>query len=303
MKPFVEMIGEHPIYGHLMKVKGVYEVQLVHLESAHWYLVVRTKDSTMPYISLEIRTTDLSDLVQFTREIDSLETGVSSDVGVYEGTLLSLCELADRVVKEMDSYDLLTCNCQTFCNLLLKKIGKREFPTSTNLLDGEIDLLCETIRGYFPAEEKNSVPMVSCKTKPDKTNKKQSSSLPVSSTGAEGSQTAVKKLDPELPENIPSLSISDLKWLNKILLPIEHSWKEIGTSLMVDAQTLATIENDYPSAKQCLCEMLREYLQQRANPPTWQALVSAVAEVSHPVAKSIVEVARSICEQERRLSS
>ena len=143
MKPFVEMIGEHPFYGHMMKVKSVYEIKLAHLESAHWYLLVRIKDpdSTAPCVSLEVRTTDFSDLVQFTREFDSVKPGISSDVGVYEGTLLSLCELADRVVKEMDSYDLLTSNCQTFCNKLLKMMGKREFPASTSILDGGIDLL------------------------------------------------------------------------------------------------------------------------------------------------------------------
>ena len=302
-KPFVEMIQEHPLYGHLMKVKSVYEVKLVHLESPHWYLLVKTKDSTMPYISLEIRTTDLSDLVQFTREIDSLNAGVSSDVGIYEGTLLSLCELADRVVKEMGSYDLLTCNCQTFCNKLLKMMGKRGFSASTELLDGQIDLLCEEIRGYFSTEAKNYVPMVSYKTKRDNINQKRSSCLAVSATGAKASQTAVKKRDPGLPENVPSLSISDLTWLHKTLIPIECSWKEIGYGLQVDAQALKTIENDYQSAKQCLCEMLREYLQQRTNPPTWKKLVSAVAEENYVIAKSIVEVAKSISEQKRRLCS
>lgn len=296
MKPFVEMIGEHPFYGHLMKVKGAYEVKLVHLESAHWYLLVRTKDpdSTAPFVSLEVRTTDLSDLVQFTREIDSVKPGVSSDVGAYEGTLLSLCELADRVVKEMDSYDLLTSNCQTFCNKVLKMMGKREFPASTNILDGEIDLLCAEIRGFFPTKVKNSLPMVSRKTKLDNTDQKRSSCLAMSSIGAKESQIAMKKRDPQLPENIPSLSISDLTWLNKALLPVACSWKEIGYNLMVDAETLANIESEYQSAKQCLCEMLREYLQQRTNPPTWRVLVSAVAEESYPVAKSIVEGAKSI---------
>ena len=298
-KPFVEMIREHPLYGRLMKVKCVYEIKLVHLESPHWYLLVRTKDSMLSYISLEIRTTDMSDLVQFTREIDSPSPGVLSDVGIYEGTLLYLCELADRVVKEMGSYDLLTCNCQTFCNQLLKKMGKSEYPTSTKLLDGEIDLLCEEIREYFPTGAKNSLPMVSCKTKLNSTNQKCSNFFAASTTGANPSQTAVTKRDPGLPENVPSLSVSDLTWLHKTLIPIEHSWKDIGYALHVDAQTLTTIENEYQSAKQCLCEMLRQYLQQRTNPPSWNVLVGAVEEENSLIAKSIVEEAKRIYQQKR----
>ena len=298
-RPFVEMIGEHPIYGHMMKVKGVYEVKLVHLESAHWYLLVRTKDSTMPYVSLEVRTTDLKDLVQFTREIDSQEAGISSDMGIYEGTLLSLCELADRVVKEMDSYHPLTSNCQTFCNKLLKMTGKYEVPTSTSILDRVIDLLGEAISGSPPTKVKNSLPIVSRKTKLDNANQKQSNCVAMSSGGAKESHTATKKRDPELPENIPSLSISDLTWLNKTLLPIACSWKSIGSNLHIDARILTRIENEYRGhgAKQCLCEILREYLQQRINPPTWIVLVSAVAEESYHVAKSIVEGAKSIRKQ------
>ena len=119
-----------------MKVKTVYEVKLVHREGLHWYLLVKTRDSTLPYFSLEIRTTNLSDLVRFTCNIDTLSADVSLDVGIYEGTLLSLCQLVDRVVKQMENYDLLTSNCQTFCNELLKKMEKDEFPTSmASLMD------------------------------------------------------------------------------------------------------------------------------------------------------------------------
>ena len=147
-RPFVEMIQEHHHYGPWINVKTTYEVKLVHRESPHWYLLVKTKDSTLPYISLEIRTTNLSDVVPFTCEVDSLNADTTSDIGEYQGSLLSLCELADRVVRDMDSYDLLTSNCQTFCNRLLKRIGKPEFPTSTELLDQEFDLLGEALIGH-----------------------------------------------------------------------------------------------------------------------------------------------------------
>ena len=50
----------------------------------------------------------------------------------------------------MDSYDLLTSNCQTFCNKLLKVMRKSEFPTSTEILDREIDILGEALVGNPP---------------------------------------------------------------------------------------------------------------------------------------------------------
>ena len=146
------MTQEHHQYGFLINVKTTYEVKLVHRQSANWYFLVRTKDSTLPYISIEIRTTDLRNLVPFTCEVDSLNADTSSDIGEYKGSLLSLCEMADRVVQDMGSYDLLTSNCQTFCNELLKRMGKSEFPTSTKLLDREFDLLGEALMGHSSNE-------------------------------------------------------------------------------------------------------------------------------------------------------
>ena len=106
-RPFVEMIRDHPYYGKLIEMKTTFEIHLVHRESHHWYLLAKTKDSTLPYISLEIRTTNLRDLVPFTCNVDSPKCDVSSNVGYYAGSLISLCELADTVVTEMGSYELI----------------------------------------------------------------------------------------------------------------------------------------------------------------------------------------------------
>ena len=46
-------------------------------------------------------------------------------MGTYRGSLFDLCELADGVVEEMGTYDLVESNCQHFCNNLLKKLYKR----------------------------------------------------------------------------------------------------------------------------------------------------------------------------------
>ena len=158
-KKFVEMIKNHQQYRGLIRVKTTYEVKLVHREGRHWYLLVKPKDSELPYVSLEVRTTDLYDLVQYTCDIDFPKMDVYSDVGFYEGTLLNLCELAVSVVKEMDSYELLSANCQTFCNSLLKKMGKPEFSTSTELIDREIELIGEALVGHSSNGVTNCIPM------------------------------------------------------------------------------------------------------------------------------------------------
>ena len=133
----------------------------------------------------------------------------------------------------MSSYDLLACNCQTFCNQLLKKMGKSEFPASTEVLDRGLDLLFEEIREYFPPEMKNNFPMLSCKPKLNSTEQKQSSCHAVSTAGTNASQPATKNKDLKISENIPSLSVSDLTWLNKALIPTECSWKRLGILYLV----------------------------------------------------------------------
>ena len=297
-RSFVEMTQEHHQYGLLINVRTTYEVKLVHRESAHWYFLVRTKDSTLPYISIEIRTTDLSDLVPFTCEIHSLNADTSSDIGEYEGSLLSLCELADRVVRDMGSYDLLTSNCQTFCNELLKRMGKPEFPTSTDLLDREFDLLGEALMGHSsneaesgtavdaPPEASPSVPIPITQ---------RSASVSESPSGATAAESLTRELDIAFPGGVPSPSIDDLSSLKTILVPIRHNWKEIGDKLFINPQTLEKIKKSHSQrAERCLNEMLRAYLQRTNPPPLWKDLVIVVMEYNVHVARSIVKRAKRI---------
>ena len=271
-RPFLEMIRDHSLYGSWIKAQATYEVKLVHRNSIlHWYLLLRTKgSSTLPYISIEITTSDLSDLIPVTRNFESYNANQVSDLGIYEGTLYHLCQLADRVVEEMGSYDLLSRNCQTFCNKLLKNISKNEFPTSleSELIDREFDLLSRVF-------QRERVPTTVVQMRET----------------AMGESVEVSEF--VLSDEVLPLTIGDLKTVHKILVPVQHSWMEIGDRLAV--QNLDRIKQTYRGiANQCLREMLREYLQ-RSNPvPSWVELAEAVREYSRSVAGSVIKEAKRI---------
>lgn len=55
-------------------------------------------------------------------------------VGTYDNdkTLLDICNLADAVVEEMRTYNIVGSNCQDFCNKLLTRLGFGTFPTMVN---------------------------------------------------------------------------------------------------------------------------------------------------------------------------
>ena len=213
----------------------------------------------------------MSDLIRVTRDFESYDVNQVSDLGTYEGALYYLCELADGVVEEMESYNLFSSNCQTFCNKLLKKIGKTEFPTSleSELIDGEFDLLSKVF-------QRERVP-------------------PNTTTNVEVRETVVcesiKTSEFVLPEKVLPPALGDLKTLHKILVPVQQNWMEIGYELAV--QNLDAINKTYRGiANRCLRETLREYLQ-RSNPsPSWVELAEAVKEYSYPVAQSIIKEAK-----------
>ena len=271
-RPFLEMLRDHCQYGPWIKAHAAYEVRLVHHNSIlHWYLLLRPKGtSTLPYISMEVTTSNMSNLIPVTRNFESYDVNQVSDLGTYEGTLYYLCELADKVVEEMESYDLFSSNCQTFCNNLLKRMGKREFPTSleSELIDREFDLLSKVF-------QKERVPTTNVQVR--------------ETVVCESIETS----EFVLSEKVPPPTLGDLKTMHKILVPVQHNWMEIGNRLAV--QNLDAIEKTYRGiANQCLREMLREYLQ-RSNPlPSWVELAEAVKEYSYPVAASVIKEAKRI---------
>jgi hypothetical protein len=76
-----------------------------------------------------------------------------TDAGTYNGTLHDLCQIADKVVEEMKSYNLVTSNCQHFCNNLLRKIGKKTYPMTVGCMTKEkrFDYYSNVISSDVPA--------------------------------------------------------------------------------------------------------------------------------------------------------
>lgn len=63
----------------------------------------------------------------------------------------------------------------------------------------------------------------------------------------------------------------------RILMPVAHNWKNIGTFLKLKSSTLDTIETDYRNQSQeCLREMISNWLRQTNPRPTWPALAEVV---------------------------
>ena len=74
----------------------------------------------------------------------------------------------------------------------------------------------------------------------------------------------------------------------RILMPVAHNWKNIGTYLKLKSSTLDRIEADYRNQSQeCLREMISNWLRQTNPRPTWQALAEVVELVDPSVAQGI----------------
>ena len=75
--------------------------------------------------------------------------------------------------------------------------------------------------------------------------------------------------------------IDDLIDVKCELIPIASKWKDIGLALRLKPTTLDTIEKNRKDAKDCLSDVLTQWLNkaynmQRFGEPSWQLLVSAV---------------------------
>ena len=151
---FVQQVQANRDYRYMIYSNSEYEVRLVHgTKQLHWFLMVKMFRSKLPYFTLEITTTaDLCDLIPTMRSIAIGESDESSatpenidshsetciaDVGSYKGTLHDLCQVADKVVEEMKSYNLVTSNRQHFCNNLLRKLKKKTFRMTVGRLEKE----------------------------------------------------------------------------------------------------------------------------------------------------------------------
>lgn len=86
---------------------------------------------------------------------------------------------------------------------------------------------------------------------------------------------------PTLQKSGPTLT----KSLNH-LLEVAYNWHNIGVFLGVPNYELKCIENDYKKSKDCLREMLTEWLKQPN--PTWKQLAEAVEKFDPTVAEKIL---------------
>lgn len=68
------------------------------------------------------------------------------------------------------------------------------------------------------------------------------------------------------------------------LLPVANDWKSIGVLLNVPKNTIDDINEEHKRVKDCLREMLAEWVKQG---PTWTDLVEAVKHVNPCISEAI----------------
>ena len=245
-RKFVDMMKEHIDYGRMFRSPTYYDIKLVHgiTSHVHWYLLIKMKDSDLPYISLEITTRDLKKVTQTIRSVEGLWshllTNDPTNVGTYKGSFHDICSFADTVVSEMGDYNLLTNNCQNFCNKLLLMMGVIQNPYPTT----------------FQLEEASDIFSVVVKKAYD------------FGAGVFGEAGAfVLRHVVNAPSQSHINCMHHLRTINDILKPLASNWKVIGVKLLIGDATLNQIEDyfcEIPDKtirdKQCLHEVLVQYL-------------------------------------------
>lgn len=123
---FMDMVQDSP-YKKLLRVPAVYDVY-IDRSQWHWFLLVKMKDSDLPFVSFEVTTPNLTDLEAVMKVPDNESIKGKEYVGEYQGNITVLCQTADEIMKRMGQYGLLSSNCQHFCNNVLNSIGLATFP-------------------------------------------------------------------------------------------------------------------------------------------------------------------------------
>ena len=109
-RPFVDMIKDHHLYGRRrVYVRTKYELKLVHntcLPNVHWYILVRRKGVlTSPYVTIEIRTSNFTNVIPVMRNIVECNRH-ATDLGDVRMSLYDIYYLADEVFLEMRTYSI-----------------------------------------------------------------------------------------------------------------------------------------------------------------------------------------------------
>lgn len=299
--PFAEMVKNNPHYGEWSDAdKIVYDISLVHCQ-LHWKLLVKkTNSKQLPFITFEIRTDDMKNLVPW-QDTFSVSSVSASYVGTYVGTLKSLAQMADAIVEEMQHYDLLTSNCQVFCNKMLKRMDKPEFEMTyrPDMIDRTFDVITEDLIDTNKATGQAAPTSCPMAVPPPSSNSKRKANgsnfgaNPSWSTSVKSSaritcgSASMSVTKREFTKAVPVLSVSDLDALHKIFIPIKEEWMGIGNMLGLDSVALSRTKDVYRKPEACLREMLRMYLQKRNPLPMWQELVQAAEGYNQAVANSI----------------
>ena len=163
---FVAMVRHNPHYGEWSDAdRIVYDINLIHCQ-LHWKLLVRkTNSKQLPFITFEVRTNDMTTLVtwQDTFHVNTVSSSYVF-VGTYVGSLSSLAQMADATVEEMQCYDLLTSNCQIFCNKMLKRMDIPEFKmtydSEPDTINRTFDMITEDLIGT--SKPTGQIPPASC---------------------------------------------------------------------------------------------------------------------------------------------
>ncbi len=73
-----------------------------------------------------------------------------------------------------------------------------------------------------------------------------------------------------------ALGIINLKRVRTLLYTVRAKWYDIGVELEIHSGTLESIKRQYSDPKDCLNEMIKEWLKSINPRPTWKALADAL---------------------------
>lgn len=129
---FSEMIN-NTRYEHLKDVEATYKIYVHHptVFGVHWFLLIKKKDSELPFFSLEISTPDGSTIRHEMFSFDEYE-GEQTYCGEITGKLEDILNVADRcIIDDMGGkYKMYSSNCQHFCNNFLHRNGFETYRTT-----------------------------------------------------------------------------------------------------------------------------------------------------------------------------
>lgn len=124
-------------FSKTLNIRGSYEVYLDN-KSYHWILLFKPIDprlNWLPILSIEVTTDEkLKSIIPMLKRYKVLPTSVYNK-GSVEISMSELCATGDRVLSKMESYELTTRNCQTFCNNVLMELGLKPEPTTVDSVE------------------------------------------------------------------------------------------------------------------------------------------------------------------------